>query len=249
MARSVLFSQQDLADEMADRFECCWVSMGRVPFATIDLGNGQVVEQTIGGNIITWFCLGDGRAFDVQPGLLDVPSYRAALRRAAASHRSLTGGGNDAPESQLAQAIAMAEGESNGWSGYMASQLADLDRSHPLAHGNDAVSRLGRITSPLDVRAEPPALERALVKRIVELSLASQLTPVNESGKAMEGVQDQMLRADSDLARTVLRPQALGLLANAPLSTPAELGPHVYRLVFATDLADPFLSMRPPAGR
>ena len=34
MARSVLFSQQDLADEMADRFECCWVSMGRVPFAT-----------------------------------------------------------------------------------------------------------------------------------------------------------------------------------------------------------------------
>ncbi len=232
---------------MMQQFECCWQSMRDVPQATIDMGDGQVIERTIGGNVITWFCLSDGRAFDAQPGLLDEASYRAALRSAAESHRSLMQGGQVDPEdvqSDLtARASRLARAASNGWAVYLESLLAPIPPSVLARHPAD---RLDSIVEPFAASREPPALQRALLKRTIELPLVTELL-VNQTVLGA-GPEDPwaMLAQETELSRNVLRPQVLGLLGCVPLSTPADLAPHVYRLVFASDLDDPFLGMAPP---
>ena len=232
---------------MSRDFECCWESMRDVPRATIDLGSGQVIERTIGGNVITWFCLADGRAFDVQPGLLDASSYQAALRSAAETHRSLVPPGSGAlrltDEHLAAHVLRVARPASNGWARYVGSQLDALGPRSAVCSPGD---RLGAIVEPFAASSEPLALERTLLKRAIELPLIGAVVANESLPEAPAQAVPTMLAREAELSRTVLRPQALGLLCCAPLSTPSELAPHVYRLVFATDLADPFLSMAPP---
>ncbi len=77
------FSTRDIIDFANDNFGCAWESVAPVRVTEFDLGNGEVVRGTLGGEIALWFCRPDGRVFDVLPGLQSPALTLAAMREAA----------------------------------------------------------------------------------------------------------------------------------------------------------------------
>lgn len=218
---------------MGQRFECAWESMRPVPHIRIDLGDGEVLERTFGGNVITWFTLADGRAFDVQPGVLDADAYRAALERALANHDKLQ---RSEADGLTGVAVALVLHEAREWPDAVARLLAAAAReaaetgAEAALIGPESLSRLTRPLSPSTVTV--PGLAVAPSKFLVERPVLGALT-------------ESPLEQDSVRATGLLRPQALGLLALFPLAKPYELAPHVFRLVLGIDLEDRYLGLAP----
>jgi hypothetical protein len=77
----VLFSNNDLADYINDRFEPAWESVHPVPIVRIDFGNEKVLTRTLNGNIATYVCAADGQVFDVLPGIYEPLQYHKSLEQ------------------------------------------------------------------------------------------------------------------------------------------------------------------------
>jgi hypothetical protein len=75
----VLFSSNEVAKYINDRFEPAWESVRPAPLVTIDFGNGNVVKRTLQGNIATYVCGSDGIVYDVLPGIYAPDVYRKQL--------------------------------------------------------------------------------------------------------------------------------------------------------------------------
>ncbi len=75
----MLFSNDDVA-ELMKSFECAWEEVRPVPIVSIDFGTGHTLKRTLNGNVATFLCDADGRAFDVIPGLYDADAYMGRLR-------------------------------------------------------------------------------------------------------------------------------------------------------------------------
>ena len=81
MARTVLFSNKDLAKFINENFEPVWQSVREVPIVNIDFGNGNTVKRTINGNVATFVCNSNGEVLDVLPGLYSSDSYKSRLEQ------------------------------------------------------------------------------------------------------------------------------------------------------------------------
>lgn len=79
----MLFSNEAVA-ELMKSFECAWEEVRPVPIVNIDFGNGHNLKRTLNGNIVTFLCTADGRAFDILPGLYDADTFAARLREGLA---------------------------------------------------------------------------------------------------------------------------------------------------------------------
>jgi hypothetical protein len=80
MARTVLFSDKQLAQYINNNFEACWQPLRPVPTLTVDFGGGRVLKRTLHGNIATYICQADGQVIDILPGLYAPRTYQANLR-------------------------------------------------------------------------------------------------------------------------------------------------------------------------
>jgi hypothetical protein len=140
----VLFSQLDVAALMNEGFECAWQSVRAVPRATIDFGDGRVLERTLNGNVATWITTSDGRALDLLPGLVDAEEYLRALGAALALHAEVAA----TPPGEAAALVSARHAERLGalpalvtelrQRAEMEKLLADLAKSRverPLKHG------------------------------------------------------------------------------------------------------------------
>ncbi len=75
----MLFSDENVAKTINDRFEPVWVSVREVPTVTIDFGNGHKITRTLHGNVASYVLSADGTIVDILPGLYDPEQYVAQL--------------------------------------------------------------------------------------------------------------------------------------------------------------------------
>src|SRR5947208_1890556 len=81
MARTVLFSREDVAGHINRNFEAAWEMVRPVPIIRIDFGNGNVVTRTLHGNVASYVCAADGQTLDILPGIYQPAVYAAALEQ------------------------------------------------------------------------------------------------------------------------------------------------------------------------
>ena len=79
MARTVLFSDENVARAINEKFEPVWVSVRDVPTVTIDFGKGHKITRTLHGNVASYILTADGTIVDILPGLYDPDQYLAQL--------------------------------------------------------------------------------------------------------------------------------------------------------------------------
>ncbi len=80
LARTMLFSDQTIADFINATFEPVWESVRDVPIISIDFRNGHVINRTIPGNIATYVLAADGQVLDILPGMYTPDAYLAQLK-------------------------------------------------------------------------------------------------------------------------------------------------------------------------
>jgi hypothetical protein len=80
--RTVLYSNQEVAAELRQRFILHWQTVRAVPRVTIDFGNGRKLERTITGNSIHYILDSEGHPVDGLPGLYSPHEFLKGLTRA-----------------------------------------------------------------------------------------------------------------------------------------------------------------------
>ncbi len=75
----MLFSDENVAREINEKFEPIWVSVRDVPTVTIDFGKGHKIMRTLHGNVATHVLTADGTIVDILPGLYESQEYLAQL--------------------------------------------------------------------------------------------------------------------------------------------------------------------------
>jgi hypothetical protein len=79
----VTFSDKHIIDAVKQNFVPVWEAVAPAAIARFDLGDGESVQGTIGGEIALYFCRPDGVVFDCLPALQSPAVTRAAIERAA----------------------------------------------------------------------------------------------------------------------------------------------------------------------
>jgi hypothetical protein len=80
--RTVLYSNQEVANELRQRFVLHWQTVRAVPRITIDFGDGRKLERTITGNSIHYILDSQGRPVDGLPGLYSPAAFLEGITRA-----------------------------------------------------------------------------------------------------------------------------------------------------------------------
>lgn len=200
-------------------FECAWESLGPVPTVSIDFGNGETLETTLGGNVLTSICTPEGAVFDVLPGVVEPATYLTTLTEA----RDLLRKTKDQLERVREQRVRdypLRDKVARTWLEYIRRQSKDV-----------------KLASMDPLPFQPPTPEPLTVlgrKNAVELPIMSAIASPDE----LRG-----LARDERMVTTFLRPQARAILASLGQRSPDDVTPHVYRLVLRTDLGDPYLGL------
>ncbi|HUR29347.1 MAG TPA: hypothetical protein VM509_14255 [Planctomycetota bacterium] len=207
----------------------------------IDFGNGHTLDRTLNGNIAFWFVTPEGEAFDLVPGIVDVPTF---LHRCgeAANLGSLLAELRD-PAQRLE--LVVEEHFARTLLSPQTSQAAVPDRGKRLVEFPIKLALASEKVFELLHEGEPsspaPRVGLAdLAKSGVELPLkhglgASAGAPFEASGLAEDTQFNQRERF----------PKADHLLCEWPLQPPASLTEHVYGEILGVDLADPYLGLAP----
>jgi hypothetical protein len=80
--RTVLYSNEEVASALRDRFILHWETVRPVPLITIDFGDGRKLVRTITGNSIHYILDPEGRLIDALPGLYGPNAFLTGLGEA-----------------------------------------------------------------------------------------------------------------------------------------------------------------------
>lgn len=89
--RTVLYSNDEVAAVLRDRFVLHWRSERPVPTVTIDFGDGRKLERTLTGNSIHYILDSQARPLDALPGLYGPRAFLRGLTNAEKLFQSLAG--------------------------------------------------------------------------------------------------------------------------------------------------------------
>lgn len=224
----MLFSDQDLAAFLQDRFEPVWESVRDVPRVTIDFGAGNVVRRTLHGNVATYVCDSEGRVLDIVAGMYEPEAYRARLVEAHALATTARGWGEWHDAARAA---------------YHRGRLAAL--AGPRQRGADAAKTIA-IEGPIENLVRRPvarvSADRAKTA-VIERPVEETVTRARPRPALLERVPWDTLRRDTRHNETVRRPQVHEILSAPGRLTPQGLMHRIYRDVLGTDLADPYLGL------
>ena len=81
--RTVFYKNREINQILRDRYILHWRSARPVPRVTIDLGDGNHLEQTLSGNSIHYILDSRGRLLEPLPGLYGPATFQGALEEAA----------------------------------------------------------------------------------------------------------------------------------------------------------------------
>jgi hypothetical protein len=211
-----LFSRDDVAKFLNDRFEPAWQSVRPVPIVRVDFGNGTVLTRTLHGNIVTYVCDADGLLLDALPGLYDPATYRDRLARLGL------------------------------FAGYLQKCPADERARRLRDYHLGRAALLARWLQPgraaADLKQVP--VTKKVIERPVELLLAAAPPEPPGALKNPEDVARwKELADDTRLNEGVRRRQVHEILAAAGPVTPEQVSRRLYKEVLHADLDDPYLGL------
>ncbi|MEZ5975654.1 MAG: hypothetical protein R3F33_17020 [Planctomycetota bacterium] len=236
----MLFSDPELAGWINEHFECAWRSLGPPARVHIDLPNGETLDRTLGGNILTWVTTPNGAVLDVLPGVMDRETYKRLL--AACLEK-----GETVPPTRVVKLemgrpslrppITRAMQASSSWGVALQAELAKvptegLDSNNPLAKLERVPAF--RISTPLP---RIGTFEVSLNKATGEMPMIDLFDRSGPSSRLVD------MDLDSRMAEGTLHPQALAIASAFPACPPEELAPEIYRMVLHFDVNDPFLGL------
>lgn len=88
--RTTLYSNEEIAQTLRERFVLHWRSVRPVPKVTIDFGDGRKLERTLTGNSIHYVLMPDGQVVDAIPGLYGPKAFLKQIARGEGVVRLLT---------------------------------------------------------------------------------------------------------------------------------------------------------------
>ena len=224
----MLFSHPEIAARMTQGFECAWESVRPVPRATIDFGNGRVLERTLHGNVATYFCTSRGEVYDLLPGLAEPEEFARRLDQAVRLARALSQETWSVPEPGRARPAFPGS--------VIALDDAGTRRSSLVSAWHRALAATRGAVEPLAGDPVPvPDFSKMRVERRVELSFSPSLAAHDA----------ETLRLDTLHNRRERYPLASELLLAHPFARPADVTREVYRKLLGVDLDDPFLGLAP----
>ena len=172
--RTTLYSNEEIAKTLRERFVLHWKSVRPVPKVTIDFGDGRKLERTITGNSIHYVLMPDGQVVDAIPGLYGPKAFLKQLTRGEALVRLL--------------ADASAERRTTMLADYHAQQAAEATKAWE-ADWNKAMAAMGT-TSGRDTAARETAEE---MRRKLEAMLRAT-EDVNQADSTARPAQQQQAR-------------------------------------------------------
>ena len=100
--RTTLYSNEEIAKTLRERFVLHWRSVRPVPKVTIDFGDGRKLERTLTGNSIHYVLMPDGQVVDAIPGLYGPKAFLKQITRGEALVRLLADASAERRNSMLA---------------------------------------------------------------------------------------------------------------------------------------------------
>ena len=192
--RTTLYSNEEIAKTLRERFVLHWRSVRPVPKVTIDFGDGRKLERTLTGNSIHYVLMPDGQVVDAIPGLYGPKAFLKHITRGEALVRLLA----DAPTLRRSSLLAdfhqqQAEEVANAWQ-------ADWQRAEATLAAMAAVSssleKMKNMNAQQQVRvpaAKPPRAEAATRIAVPKMRVEARIVEaVNLTKVAPEDVEDEI---------------------------------------------------------
>lgn len=88
--RTILYSNEEIAKTLREKFILHWQSMRPAPRVTIDFGDGRKLERTLTGNSIHYVLDADGQPLEALPGLYGPAAFRRQLHEIDALFQQVT---------------------------------------------------------------------------------------------------------------------------------------------------------------
>ncbi len=245
-----------------------WSSERDVPQIRIDLGDGRVIEQTVGGNSVHYVLDSEGRVLDALPGLVDGDTFARGIRAASGLRDALEGMDARTRAKELAQWHASARDQRlNGirLKGPLpVGQLRDAVLSRSLFPDTDVIDASfalpiavgkGVVEQPF-VPAPSGALfdglqpDDLVVSRPALISEPTRQIILDESRSRGEQRVERftkVLARDAAWNEMVLHTRVHDWLATTPDMAWSDLNERVYTELFGTPASDAWLGLYDPA--
>jgi hypothetical protein len=185
--RTTLYSNEEIAKTLRERFVLHWRSVRPVPKVTIDFGDGRKLERTLTGNSIHYVLMPDGQVVDAIPGLYGPRAFLKQVTRGEAMVRLLADASAERRNAMLADFHKQqAEEVTKAWQ-------ADWQRAGgALRNQYDTVGQNARqqAQAPAVVPRAEAAIRIAAPKGAVE---ARVVEAVNLTKIAPEDLQDEKI--------------------------------------------------------
>jgi len=271
--RVVLYADEDLSAFLRESFVLHWSSERPVPHVTIDFGDGRKIETTVTGNSAHYVLDAEGRPLDVLPGLYSAVAFRRELEAVLPLARESAGLSDAARLQRVrAYHTSRSLASAQMWAasgapvrvtiaprvGVVEAETRTISKSRgetPLVLGAglgsvpiDSLVRTWRAGELSVWRLDEARLGSAACALIVRLAPMDWGVPAEPvRGEALdERIQalEAMVAADTELAELSLHSRVHRWFISLPaVPTFATLNERVYRELFLTPAADPWLGL------
>lgn len=268
--RVALYANQTVAAYLRDNFVLHWSSERAVPRATIDFGDGRVIETTVAGNSAHYVLDANGQPVDVVPGLYGPAAFIEALEPARAFAASVAGvGGDDRDQALIGYHAGRLQATTDRFGAGLSlitrrgASLVDAERltvskamvEMPVARGLGLGADVaGAAREDAVLAARMAGLVAQPVLDASSRALIAELAPTNwaHAGEALDGESLTQLidRFQAQLAaETVINEAGIRYLVHSWFATGdaprgfEALNARVYSELFRTPAADPWLGM------
>ena len=176
--RTILYSNEEVAKTLREKFILHWQSVRPAPRVTIDFGDGRKLERTLTGNSIHYILDSDGRPLDAVPGLYGPAAFLRSLAQVEDAFTKSDKSGNDSLTPALSgYPLARLNAINVAW-------LSDINQTG----GKTPVG----IVVVQDHNGAPTAIEvaaLAMTKRVTEFSI---LRSMIAGAEALGAVTDEV---------------------------------------------------------
>lgn len=220
----MLFSDEQVANDINQKFEPVWVSVREVPIVTIDFGNGRKLTRTLHGNVATYVLCSDGTIVDILPGLYERDEYVRQLDSLYWVHHYMPRTAN--PKAFLAD--------------YHRVQYQSLKASGKAMEVNPFAD-LSKVSIEISVKTilQPPGWRAGLGPAVQTPVLVEQ----PDFSKPGELARWKKLHEDTEVNETQRRGPVHAMLLAHPGAKPDDVTKQLYREVLHADIDDPYLGL------
>jgi hypothetical protein len=177
--RTTLYSNEEIARTLRERFVLHWRSVRPVPKVTIDFGDGRKLERTLTGNSIHYVLMPDGQVVDAIPGLYGPKAFLKQITRGEALVRLLAHASAERRNAMLADFHKQqAEEVTKAWQADWQRAGGSLENQYDTAGQNAQQQAQAPAVAPRAEAATRIAAPKGAVEaRVVEAVNLSKIAP------------------------------------------------------------------------